>query len=467
MKLTKIIGTVVALCLSFVPVAQAMDDWELQQRQLDMQMKLQEQQMKQQMQEIKLQMQIQKNDFKQMQTYMRQQIAPIEQSIKFPNEQAMFHQTPMKLQRFNDISFNQIKDIQTQIRAWEINNKVTSSHSFIGKLFDKHGPDAANRDAMLNIGREITNAILDNAVQGMFTSYVQLASAYRGYAAASANRIADTYRNLAFNPDPIGNLYSKSSGGIYAPRHSIWFNEMRQYRDSAVKLSQPNLVATATAQRAFRIYNAISTITNTGMTILDISYKTIDYIGRSMQIINPPTPGTRITFPDMGLKPGHTTAEGLHNLKTWVGDFTTNRIRPVQFESTKIINLDNNINLGNTRITRSGFLRETQITVTPTNSIERFMLKLYPVGSYFDPMTSTVTSTRQWSITTRETTMPGASFNSAWNNPISSLPKSNFNTFTPNFNTFTPNFGSPRTNIPNIQIPDIKLPDINTRFRGF
>lgn len=198
---------------------------------------------------------------------------------------------------------------------------------------------------------------------------------------------------------------------------------------------QPSLAETY-AGRISRITQPVLTIALTagsaGQTFLD----TAQYIGRSMQIINPLMPETRITFPDMGLKLGYTISEGLHNLKNWSVDLTTNRIRSVQFETTRIIPIDSQIDLGSSRITRSGFLRETQITTTPTTAMERFMLKLYPVGSYFDPMTSTGTTTRQWSVTTREITTPNMNTTSNWTLPQQSwnMPQQNWNLSQPSWN---------------------------------
>ena len=158
---------------------------------------------------------------------------------------------------------------------------------------------------------------------------------------------------------------------------------------------------------ASRISRVTSPILTTALTIGSAGQtflETADYVGRSMQILNPPRPDTRIAFPDMNLKPGATLGEGLHNLRTWTTDIVRNRVRPVQFETLRTIPVREEIDLGTTRVVRSGFLRDTQMTVTPTTGIERFMLRLYPVGSYFDPMTSTTIWRREWSVTTRETT---------------------------------------------------------------
>lgn len=228
---------------------------------------------------------------------------------------------------------------------------------------------------------------------------------------------------------------------------------------------QPSL-AEAYMSRISRITQPVLTIALTVGSAAQTFLDTAQYIGRSMQVINPLMPETRITFPGMDLKPGYTIGEGLHNLKTWATDLATNRMRPVQFETARIIPIDSHIDLGNSRITRSGFLREAQITSTPTTVMERFMLKLYPVGSYFDPMTSTGTTTRQWSVTTREITAPNVNTMSNWSIPEQSwsVPQQNWSFPETKFSIPQTNWNIPQTNW-NVPRINVRTPTCTTTYQ--
>ena len=116
----------------------------------------------------------------------------------------------------------------------------------------------------------------------------------------------------------------------------------------------------------------------------DTLYKTIDYVGRSMQTINPPRylqrrtswgsfghdsfeiDGMRVTYYEAldtsashWHKPGSITRRHAEHISTDFGDY----------------------------------YRTMEITTPATSPFERFMMHNYPVGSYFDPVETTIRTT--------------------------------------------------------------------------
>jgi len=126
------------------------------------------------------------------------------------------------------------------------------------------------------------------------------------------------------------------------------------------------------------------TIMGSAIGAADTLYKTIDYVGRSMQTINPPRylqhrtswgsfghgsfeiDGMRVTYYEAldtsashWRKPGSITRRHAEHISTDFGDY----------------------------------YRTMEITTPATSPFERFMMHNYPVGSYFDPMETTIRTT--------------------------------------------------------------------------
>jgi hypothetical protein len=432
-KVIRIAATLIALQLIIgVSVANAFDDDFI---------KLQQQQFKLQQQQFKLQRQLMDQQFKMQRQQLRMQDSY--STNLYLNSPSSWIVSP---------SFDPMIDTRSQIRMSELNMNMRMSDRFASELLRNYGPDAAYIRAGTSVARTGLSQLGKLAAREAFKSYADLANTYRSGAAMAANRIADTYRSLAFNPSPIADVYAKSPAGIYAPRYDIGFNEMRQYRDLASKLSQPNIDAYTNAARAYRAYTTASTIMNTVLTAAQQFYKTIDYVGTSMQIMNPPIYLNEKTswgsrgFGSYSLPDG-TSRYWQESLRTADKDFITRRHTDTIFTPFR---------------TYSSYV-ETKII--PTNSFERFMLHHYPVNDYWDE-SATVTSMRSFSGSWRETTVRGVT-------TISPLTTSNINqnfgsinnmSYPSNLNStiYQPNFNSISISQPILYNNTIYQPRLNS-----
>ncbi len=217
------------------------------------------------------------------------------------------------------------------------------------------------------------------------------------------NRSADLsgryMSRLPTNPtvDVAGDLTIKGVSLTYQEYMRSQFNVVNALRGYQ---NRPPLTAYPTSwQAASATYTVASTGLNAGITFV----QTIDRIGTSMQVMNPPiylhektsygcrgegfydTPSARVHYQETLTTAGPGPITRTHT--DWVTTNTGTYVRRVQ-------------------------------TVTPaSNSFERFMMRHYPVGSYWDPQ-STETYTVTWSQQSyRVENMGGVGRGTSWSCP--------------------------------------------------
>lgn len=371
-----------------------------------------------------------------------------------------------------NLSFSPPVNISSQIRQWELNSAYNLSNAYANKMLNNLRPWPG---LATHIGSELTVRRVGDLYSSMGQTYNEIANIYRSAAADSANRIADIYMWRGFSPNSLGNVYSLSQGNIYAPNFAIWLREGYKYRDLASSLSRPTTDALYNAAWGRAVYNDISTFANLAISGIDRFIKTVDYVGTSMQIMNPPiylqnrpelgqfanfTPSQKALFiiPITGTWQGY----GSHSIP-YGNRYYQEKLSTAWPESITKIHID----LSVTNFGRE--YRRIEIK-TPTldnfaGSFERFAVTHYPTNSYWDPQRSTMTVTTDSFSAWRETTKHGYTTISPVNNF-----SSNYQQFQTQQQSMWNQIRSPMNQPPNLspqvyrpQMP--QMPKINTNSR--
>lgn len=271
-------------------------------------------------------------------------------------------------------AFDDDYEFKSQIKQWELDRGVKISSSYMSRLPTNPWPDIRT-----SIGGEFTMRGMGYIYGKIGQTFNEVANTYRFAGATSANRIADTYMRLGYGPNPLGDVYKLSPGGIYVPQHNIWINEGNRYRGLATRLSYPTDATLQNTGRGLRIYQGGTTIIGTTLQAAETFQKTVHYVGTSAQIMNPP------------IYLHEKTSDG------WKGGGSY-PIRGGQVYYQETLKTGGTGPITRTHIdwvnkNAGSYIRTVEIKTPATNGFERFMMYNYPVGSYFDPKTSTMTTT--------------------------------------------------------------------------
>jgi len=368
---------------------------------------------------------------------------------------------------------NQIS-VLPQIRQWELNSAyhpyTGAANRYIAKLPNTNNPSTNPIPGIwaTTVGGNLYHWRTNKAYDSFGKLCNNIANTYRSAAAASANRIADTHMLRAFSPNSLGGRYSLSNGGIYVPNHVVWYNQGNAYRGMAKDLRPATDIAIQNATRGWAIYDATLTTANIAVQSAEMFLKTIDYVGTSMQIMNPPiylqdnykfTPAQKFLFiPTAGIQEGYGSYAIPGGAVHYTEKLDTSFGRPI----TQIHNDWGTTNFGN-------FNRRIEISTPAVNSFERFAVTHYPANNYWDPKLSTMsyreTSFNSWREVTKNgytTVIPinQSQFQQrSWQQPVIQQykppPTYNYNTSYNNYNYNNNNYNS-KMKINTINIPSRK-----------
>jgi hypothetical protein len=181
----------------------------------------------------------------------------------------------------------------------------------------------------------------------------------------------------------------------------------------------------------------VVSLAGVALSAFSLGVSQVNYIGRSVQMLNPPVDlGTRtqslhgtlpggywhamartegsVSFPSLAIH--YDKDLSLQQCKQMlIVDPLKNRVRDIQFQTYREIYMFSFQDIAGQRLTLSEVSRDNIVDRTTTNAIERIMLRTYSPNSYFDPVFSQSTITRSSRYITREH-FSGAEFNSWWNN---------------------------------------------------
>lgn len=322
-----------------------------------------------------------------------------------------------------NLSFSTSVNISSQIRQWELNSAYNLSNAYANKMLNNLRPW---QGLAIDIGSGLTVRYTGEKYFSMGQTYNEIANISRSAAADSANRIADIYMWRGFSPNSLGNVYSLSRGGIYAPNFAIWLREGYKYRDFASSLSRPTTDALYNAAWGQAVYQTTWIFTNLAIGAADRFIKTIDYASTSMQIMNPPiylqnrpelgqfanfTPSQKVfsIIPITGTWQGYGSHSIPHGDRYYQEKLSTAWIEPITEIHTDL------------SVTDFGYEYRRIEIKTPTldnfaGSFERFVVTHYPTNSYWDPQRSTMTVTTDSFSAWRETTEHGITTISPINN---------------------------------------------------
>lgn len=317
-----------------------------------------------------------------------------------------------------------------EIGKWELSMGLEVSNLYINNLPNIDNPHTNPwRDAVMSTGGELTTRGIGDIYGSMGNKYNNIANIQRSLGAASANKIADSYMRLGYSPSPLGDVYRLSSGGIRVPNHAIWIREGGRYRGIARVLKYPTDTALRNATKGLRIYGSTMTVMGVGIQAVDTFLKTTDYIGTSMQIMDPPiylqnnpelgqvakfTPSSEkiLGIPISGIWEGYGSYSIPGGSVKYEETFQTTGPGPITKSHTDWINSD----IGT-------YYRHTEIKTPVINKFERFAPTRYPLGSgYWNPTTSTSSTVTRIQQSYHVETIRGVS-------KITPLPNSKIGTF--------------------------------------
>jgi hypothetical protein len=289
----------------------------------------------------------------------------------------------------------------SEIRLWEMERAIQLRPGYINRLPNadlpfNHPPNPWRGTLTSVTGRVTTRALgaiyswddsllklaplPGNGLKPLPTTgglYNELANLSRSQIASSYNRIADVYMKWGFSPTSQGNAFRLSPGGVYAPQSAMWIRTGDAYRTMASRIG-PTDSPLLSAARGARIYTASSMTLGTAMQAGTTFVKTVDYVGKSMQVMNPPI-YLQERVAGWGWKGAWFNA---HNGHYYWETLKTAGPGPITRTHADLV------------ATQTGtYYRYQEIRTPVTNVFERFVLNRYPVGSYWDPKTSTVNTT--------------------------------------------------------------------------
>jgi hypothetical protein len=141
------------------------------------------------------------------------------------------------------------------------------------------------------------------------------------------------------------------------------------------------------------LWTPVSTI-HTGV---DTFYKTVDRVGKSMQIMNPPTYLKQKT-------PWGVIGEGSYNVPG--GRISYYEILDTSATHWRQPGTINRIHVDYAETDFGTYVRHVETRTPASSPFERFMMHHYPVGSYFEPSKTIIAETTSYDLTYRETILP-------------------------------------------------------------
>jgi hypothetical protein len=293
-------------------------------------------------------------------------------------------------------SNNSLFEVQSQIRQWELNTGLNMSNSIINSYADKLRKESEPFSMVFNylvptlvpnnfnkIGEKATRGFIRAVYESQGKTFNDIANIYRSFSAMNAKKMADAYMRMDdFN------------------------NKGMKYRAKEYYYSQPTNSAIMSAKRGAKIYNdtwkAMGTVIDVADKICLNFQRTVGYVGTAMQVMNPPIYLHEKT-PYGWIGSGtYSTPNGIYNYNQNLT--TTNRGSITRFHEE----------WGSTKF---GNYSRQEVMVTPTlNKFESNMMNLFPVGSYFDPLSSTITTKTVFQGSYRIETYigNGSSFTQTW-----------------------------------------------------